>query len=38
VTDAFRATLPLDRQFDHQTNDRVELDAEVFRIEWSHDR
>jgi putative methylase len=34
VTDAFRATLPLDKQFDHQTAERRELDAEVYRIEW----
>lgn len=34
VTDAFRATFALDHQFDHHTDDRRELDAEVFRIEW----
>ncbi len=35
VTHAFRATLPLGRQYDHQTQERTEIDAEVFRIEWS---
>ncbi|WP_435147386.1 METTL5 family protein [Halobaculum sp. P14] len=34
VTDAFRATLTLDRQFDHQTSERRDIDADVFRIEW----
>ncbi|QLG27484.1 methyltransferase domain-containing protein [Halorarum halophilum] len=34
VTDAFRATFALDRQFDHQTAERRELDAEAYRIEW----
>lgn len=34
VTAAFRVTFPLDRQFDHHSEDRVEIDAEVYRIEW----
>ncbi|ELZ82307.1 putative RNA methylase [Haloferax larsenii JCM 13917] len=34
VTDAFRATFDLDHQFDFHEDERRELDAEVFRIEW----
>ena len=34
VTDAFAATFPLPRQFDHQTDARREIQTEVFRIEW----
>ena len=34
VTDAFAATLTLDRTFDHQTSESADVDAEVFRIEW----
>jgi putative methylase len=34
LTDAFRATFDLERQFDFHESDRQELDAEVFRIEW----
>ena len=34
VTDAFEVTLTLDRQYDHQTDERRDLDAEAFRIEW----
>ncbi|WP_396612676.1 METTL5 family protein [Haloferax sp. S1W] len=34
VTDAFRATFDLEHQFDFHEDDRRELDAEVFRIEW----
>ncbi|ELZ98950.1 putative RNA methylase [Haloferax mucosum ATCC BAA-1512] len=34
LTDAFRATFDLERQFDFHDADRRELDAEVFRIEW----
>ncbi|QLG62136.1 METTL5 family protein [Halorarum salinum] len=34
VTEAFRATFHLDHRFDHHTDERRELDAEVFRIEW----
>ncbi|MFB6177173.1 MAG: METTL5 family protein [Halobaculum sp.] len=34
VTAAFRVTFPLDRQFDHHSEERVEIDAEVYRIEW----
>ncbi|KAB1196306.1 MULTISPECIES: METTL5 family protein [Haloferax] len=34
LTDAFRATFDLERQFDFHEADRKELDAEVFRIEW----
>ncbi|WP_423744660.1 METTL5 family protein (plasmid) [Haladaptatus sp. SPP-AMP-3] len=34
VTHAFRAELPLSRQFEFQRNERTVLDAEVFRIEW----
>lgn len=34
VTHAFRAELPLDRQFDFQRETTRVLDAEVFRIEW----
>ncbi|KAB1188481.1 MULTISPECIES: METTL5 family protein [Haloferax] len=34
LTDAFRATFDLERQFDFHKADRKELDAEVFRIEW----
>ncbi|UIO99251.1 METTL5 family protein [Halobaculum sp. CBA1158] len=35
VTDAFAATLTLDRTYGHQTNESADVDAEVFRIEWS---
>ncbi|WP_313694713.1 METTL5 family protein [Halorarum halobium] len=34
VTDAFRATFELDHQFDHHDEERRDLDAEAFRIEW----
>ncbi|QZP38630.1 METTL5 family protein [Halobaculum magnesiiphilum] len=34
VTDAFAATLTLDRTYDHQTSESADVDAEVFRIEW----
>jgi putative methylase len=34
VTHAFRAALPLSRQFEFQRRERTVLDAEVFRIEW----
>ncbi|MFC7069104.1 METTL5 family protein [Halobaculum lipolyticum] len=34
VTDAFAATLTLDRTYDHQTSAAADVDAEVFRIEW----
>ncbi len=34
VTHAFRAELPLSRQFEFQRQARTVLDAEVFRIEW----
>ncbi|WP_277555414.1 METTL5 family protein [Halobaculum limi] len=37
VTDAFAATLTVDRTFDHQTSESADLDAEVFRIEWERD-
>jgi putative methylase len=35
VTDAYRAALPLDRQFDFHESERREIDVEVFRIEWT---
>ncbi|WP_435065426.1 METTL5 family protein [Halobaculum sp. EA56] len=35
VTDAFAATLTLDRTYDHQTSESADIDAEVFRIEWN---
>lgn len=35
VTHAFAADLDVDRQFAFHTAERVTLDAEVFRIEWS---
>jgi len=35
VTHAFRATVPLRRQFDFHEADRREIDVEVFRIEWA---
>ena len=35
VTDAFEVTLTLDRQYDHQTRERRDIDAEAFRVEWS---
>jgi putative methylase len=38
VTDAFAATLTLDRTYDHQTSESADVDAEVFRIEWNRDR
>ncbi|SHH59861.1 METTL5 family protein [Halobaculum gomorrense] len=38
VTDAFAATLTLDRTFDHQTSESADVNAEVFRIEWGRDR
>ncbi|WP_433624629.1 METTL5 family protein [Halomicrococcus sp. NG-SE-24] len=34
VTHAFRAELPLERQFAFQQEQRRVLDAEVFRVEW----
>ena len=34
VTHAFRAELPLERQFSFQQAERRVLDAEVFRVEW----
>ncbi|WP_190303801.1 METTL5 family protein [Haladaptatus sp. R4] len=34
VTHAYRAELPLSRQFEFQQRERTVLDAEVFRIEW----
>ncbi len=34
VTHAFRAELPLSKQFEFQRQERTVLDAEVFRIEW----
>ncbi|WP_049970332.1 METTL5 family protein [Haladaptatus cibarius] len=34
VTHAFRAELPLSRQFEFQREQKKVLDAEVFRIEW----
>ncbi|WP_327052482.1 METTL5 family protein [Halomicrococcus gelatinilyticus] len=34
VTHAFRAELPLERQFAFQREERRVLDAEVFRVEW----
>ncbi|MFC7137373.1 METTL5 family protein [Halobaculum litoreum] len=37
VTDAFAATLTLDRTYDHQTSESAGVDAEVFRIEWPRD-
>ncbi len=38
VTAAFRVTFPLDRQFDHHSEDRVEVESEVYRIEWDGPR
>ena len=35
VTHAFRAELPLERQFSFQQEERRVLDAEVFRVEWN---
>ncbi|WP_311172757.1 METTL5 family protein [Halobellus ordinarius] len=35
VTQAFRATFPIERQFDFHEADREEIEAEVFRIAWS---
>ncbi|MFD1599718.1 METTL5 family protein [Halobellus rarus] len=35
VTHAFQATLALERQFDFHEADAEEIDAEVYRIEWS---
>jgi putative methylase len=34
VTDGFRVTFPLDRQFDHHDAERVEIEVDVFRTEW----
>ncbi len=34
VTDAFAVTLPLSRQFGHHAAERVEIDTELFRVEW----
>jgi putative methylase len=34
VTDAWRAELGLDRQFDHHEVDRREVPVEVYRIAW----
>ncbi|WP_458187565.1 METTL5 family protein [Haladaptatus sp. NG-WS-4] len=34
VTHAFRAELPLSRQFEFQRSERKTVDAEVFRVEW----
>jgi putative methylase len=35
VTHAFRAEFSLPKQFDHQTEARTAIEAEVFRIDWS---
>ncbi|MGQ4555690.1 methyltransferase [Halobellus sp. GM3] len=35
VTQAFRATFPIDRQFDFHEADSEVIDTEVYRIEWS---
>ncbi|WP_323192376.1 METTL5 family protein [Halostella sp. PRR32] len=35
VTDAFRAELDIDRQFDFHDRDRASIDAELFRIDWA---
>ncbi|PSQ17254.1 RNA methyltransferase [Halobacteriales archaeon QS_8_69_26] len=35
VTHAFRADLPIDRQFEFHTEDRRTIAAEVFRVEWT---
>ncbi|WP_435194569.1 METTL5 family protein [Natronomonas sp. EA1] len=35
VTHAFAATFDLPRQYDHHTDERRELETEVFRIEWA---
>ncbi|WP_226006470.1 METTL5 family protein [Natrinema salinisoli] len=36
VTHAFRAELPIAKQFDFHTETEETLEAEVFRIEWTH--
>ncbi len=35
VTHAFAADFALDAQFDHHTDDSRDIDAEVYRIEWT---
>jgi putative methylase len=35
VTDAFRAELDIDRQFEFHDRDRESIDAELFRIDWT---
>lgn len=35
VTHAFAADFELERQFDHQTDQRREIETEVYRIEWN---
>lgn len=34
ITHAYRAEFELERQFDHHTEDRRDVDTEVYRIEW----
>jgi len=36
VTHAFRAEFALSRQFDFHTSERTTLDAEVYRVTWTH--
>lgn len=36
ITETYRATLSLDRQFRFHTSDRTDLDVEVYRIVWTH--
>ena len=35
VTDAYRAELDIDNQFDFHDRDRASIDAELFRIDWT---
>ncbi|MGZ0747214.1 METTL5 family protein [Haloparvum sp. AD34] len=35
VTHAFAADFEMERQFDHHTERKTEIDVEVFRIEWA---
>ncbi|MEF8779711.1 MAG: METTL5 family protein [Haloferacaceae archaeon] len=35
ITHAFRAEFELEKQFEHHTADRRDLETEVYRIEWS---
>lgn len=35
ITHAFQAEFELDKQFDHQSADRTEIDTEVYRIDWN---